>query len=107
MKPAPPVTTIVLTRGPGYLGRANGCSSPCGLYDAVGPRVGGVRLLDALAQSAADLRSLVGREPGEPLEALGQLLRRITREAQLVIEEGGQARIRREHRQARRARLVD
>src|SRR5207245_10691229 len=105
MKPAPPVTTIVLIRGPAYLGRASGCSSPRGLHDAVGPRVGGVRLLDALAQSAAELRALVGREPGEPREALGQLLRRLTPEAQLGVEQVGQARIRGEHRQARRARL--
>src|SRR5437868_4983715 len=105
MNPAPPVTTIVLTRR-AYLRRAKDRSSFGHPDDAGRPRVGGVRLLDTRTQPSPELRTLFGREPGEPLEPVGELLRGVARETQLFVEEVREARIRGEHRQAGRAGLV-
>ena len=70
----------------------------------------GVALEHPLPQRSSDRGALLRRERGERAEPLGQLLRALALEAEPWLdprEELVEARVRREHRQAAAARLVD
>jgi hypothetical protein len=66
-----------------------------------------VILLHALAQAATDGGALLGPEGGEGADPVGELLRVLTREALLRLEQAVEDRVRGEYRNAARGRLVD